>query len=127
MLKLANILFLTFNPLWSEPHNQPVIGGKMELLVYFKLLPITTKNNDCLVRIDQRETTADEYRFEAFGLIDTAFLVGDLCASIPAFRLHPPPALGDWKHILLAKLTLLGIQKFRKWYDRLLSRSLKDV
>jgi hypothetical protein len=66
-------------------------------------------------------------RFEAFGLIDTAFLVGDLCASIPAFRLHPPTALADWKHILLAKLTLLGIQKIRKWYDRLHSRSLKDV
>ena len=28
-----------------------------------------------------------------------------------AFRLHPPTALGDWKHILLAFFSLLGIAK----------------
>ena len=36
-----------------------------------------------------------------------------------AFRLYPKMAAQDWKHILLAILSLLGLEKARLWYDRL--------
>jgi hypothetical protein len=42
-----------------------------------------------------------------------------------SFRLHPTTALRDWKHILLAFLSLLGLTKLRDWYDRARTRRLR--
>jgi glycosyltransferase involved in cell wall biosynthesis len=80
-----------------------------------------------IIAANEKRIMAGVNRFDAFYLTDAGQPGRALCAYARAFRLHPPTALGDWKHILLAKLTLLGIQKIRKWYDRLHSRSLKDV
>jgi len=41
-----------------------------------------------------------------------------------AFRLYPKVAAQDWKHVLLAFLTLLGLKKVRLWYDHLRTRRL---
>ncbi|MBE3037214.1 MAG: hypothetical protein IMZ62_00125, partial [Chloroflexi bacterium] len=64
-------------------------------------------------------------RFDAFYLTDAGQPGGALRAYGRAFRLHLPTALGDWKHILLAFFSLLGLQKVRALYDRLRTRRLK--
>jgi glycosyltransferase involved in cell wall biosynthesis len=69
-----------------------------------------------------RRIRAGVERFDAFYLTDAGQASAALRAYARSFRLHPATALGDWKHILLAVLTLLGIQKIRRWYDRLRER-----
>jgi glycosyltransferase involved in cell wall biosynthesis len=65
---------------------------------------------------------AGVHRFDAFYLTDANLPGQALRAYARAFRLHPPTALADWKHILLALLSLLGLQKLRLGYDRLRTR-----
>jgi len=64
-------------------------------------------------------------RFDAFYLTDASQPRDALRAYGRAFYLHPPTALGDWKHILLAIFSLLGMEKVRALYDRLRIRGLK--
>ena len=68
---------------------------------------------------------AGVHRFDAFYLTEAGQPRDALRAYRRAFRFHPPTALGDWKHILLAFFSLLGLQKVRALYDRLRTRRLK--
>ncbi len=73
----------------------------------------------------EKRIMAGVNRFDGFYLTDAGQPWEALRAYWRAFRLHPATALRDWKHILLAKLTLLGFQKLRLFYDRLRTRRLK--
>ena len=77
-----------------------------------------------IIAANEKRIMAGVNRFDAFYLTDAGQLGGALRAYGRAFRLHPSTALGDWKHILLALLTLLGLNKVRCLYDRLRSQHL---
>jgi glycosyltransferase involved in cell wall biosynthesis len=64
-------------------------------------------------------------RFDAFYLTDAGQPRAALRTYGHALRLHLPTALGDWKHILLAVFSLLGLEKARAIYDQLRNRRLK--
>ena len=70
-----------------------------------------------LIVAHEKRIMAGVNRFDAFYLTDAGQGLGALRAYARAFRLHPRTALGDWKHILLAFFTLLGLQKIRALYD----------
>ncbi len=74
---------------------------------------------------NEKRIMAGVNRFDGFYLTDAGQPWDALRAYGRAFRLHPPTAWGDWKHILLAKLTLLGFRKIRLFYDWLRTRRLK--
>lgn len=73
----------------------------------------------------EKHIWAGVHRFDAFYLTDAGQPRDALRAYGRAFRLHPRTALGDWKHILLAALALIGLGKLRHWYDRLRTRRLR--
>jgi glycosyltransferase involved in cell wall biosynthesis len=77
------------------------------------------------IAANEKQIMAGVNRFDAFYLTDAGHPGGALRAYGRAFRLHPLTALGDWKHILLAFFSLLGLQKMRSLYDRLRTRRLK--
>jgi glycosyltransferase involved in cell wall biosynthesis len=79
-----------------------------------------------IVAADKRRIMAGVDRFDAFYLTDAGQSGNALRAYGRAFRMHPSTALGDWKHILLAFFSLLGLQKLRALYDRLRIRRLKS-
>ena len=81
-----------------------------------------------IIATDKKRITAGVHRFDAFYLTDAGQPGAALRAYGRSFRLHPATALGDWKHILLAFFSLLGLQKVRALYDRLRTRylSLED-
>jgi glycosyltransferase involved in cell wall biosynthesis len=72
--------------------------------------PIITRN--------EKQILAGVERFDAFYLTDAGEAWNALQAYGRSFRLHPPTALADWKHIIQAALSLLGLGKARQWYDR---------
>jgi glycosyltransferase involved in cell wall biosynthesis len=76
------------------------------------------------IAADEKRIMAGVNRFDAFYLTDAGHPGAALRAYMRAFRLHPPTALGDWKHILLAFFSLLGLQKVRALYDRRRTRRL---
>ncbi len=78
-----------------------------------------------VIAADEKRIMAGVNRFDAFYLTDAGQPRDALRAYGRSFRLHPPTALADWKHILLALLTLLGLKRFRDLYDRVRSRGLK--
>jgi glycosyltransferase involved in cell wall biosynthesis len=78
-----------------------------------------------IINANKKRIMAGVNRFDAFYLTDAGQSRDALRAYGRAFRLHPPTALEDWKHILLAILSLLGLEKVRALYDRLRSRSMK--
>jgi glycosyltransferase involved in cell wall biosynthesis len=78
-----------------------------------------------IIALDEKRIMAGVNRFDAFYLTDASQPAAALCAYVCAFRLHPPTALGDWKHILLAFFSLLGLQKVRTLYDRLRAHLLR--
>ena len=78
-----------------------------------------------IIAANEKRIMAGANRFDAFYLTDAGHSGAALQAYGRAFRLHPSTALGDWKHILLAFFSLLGLQKVRDLYDRLRTRSLK--
>jgi glycosyltransferase involved in cell wall biosynthesis len=78
-----------------------------------------------IIATDEKRIWAGVHRFDAFYLTDAGQPRDALRAYGKSFRLHPRTALGDWKHILLAFLSLLGLTKLRDWYDRLRTRNLK--
>ncbi|MDP2995012.1 MAG: hypothetical protein Q8N46_07835, partial [Anaerolineales bacterium] len=78
-----------------------------------------------IIAVDEKRIMAGVNRFDAFYLTDAGQPGGALRAYGRSFRLHPSTALGDWKHILLAFFSLLGLQKVCALYDRLRTRRLK--
>jgi glycosyltransferase involved in cell wall biosynthesis len=78
-----------------------------------------------LIHSDERRIQAGVERFDAFYLTDADQPWNALRSYARSFRLHPHTALGDWKHILLAVFSLLGLQKVRNLYDRLRTRRLR--
>ncbi len=74
---------------------------------------------------NEKHIQAGVDRFDAFYLTDAGLPGQALRAYARAFRLHPPTALADWKHILLAILSLLGLGKLRPIYDHLRTRRTK--
>jgi glycosyltransferase involved in cell wall biosynthesis len=77
-----------------------------------------------VIATDEKRIRAGVERFDGFYLTDAGQPGAALLAYGNAFRLHPPTALADWKHILLAFFSLLGLQKVRTLYDRLRTRLL---
>jgi len=78
-----------------------------------------------IIAAHERRIMAGVNRFDAFYLTDAGQPWRALRTYGRAFRLHPATALGDWKHILLAVLSLLGLQKARGFYDRQHARNLE--
>ena len=78
-----------------------------------------------IITVNKKRIMAGLNRFDAFYLTDAGQPGSALRAYGRALRLHPPTAFGDWKHILLAFFSLLGLQKLRSLYDRLRTRRLK--
>jgi glycosyltransferase involved in cell wall biosynthesis len=78
-----------------------------------------------IIAVNEKRIMAGVNRFDAFYLTDAGQPGAALRAYVCAFRLHPPTALGDWKHILLAFFSLLGLQKVRTLYDRLRAHLLR--
>lgn len=78
-----------------------------------------------IIAANEKRIWAGVHRFDAFYLTDAGQPRDALRAYGKSFRLHPRTALGDWKHILLAFLSLLGLTKLRDWYDRARTRNLK--
>jgi glycosyltransferase involved in cell wall biosynthesis len=77
-----------------------------------------------LIQADEKRILAGVERFDGFYLTDAGQPGKALRSYGRAFRLHPRTALQDWKHILLAFLSLLGLEKVRLWYDRQRTRRL---
>ncbi len=75
----------------------------------------------------ERRIMAGVNRFDAFYLTDADQPGRALASYTRSLILHPPTALGDWKHILLAVLKLLGLQKIRRVYDRVRSRKVEEI
>jgi glycosyltransferase involved in cell wall biosynthesis len=78
-----------------------------------------------IIAANEKRIMAGVERFDAFYLTDAGQSGKAIQAYGRAFRLHPRTALGDWKHILLAFFSLLGLRKMREFYDRLRSHRLK--
>jgi len=78
-----------------------------------------------IIAANKKRIMAGVNRFDAFYLTDASQPCHALRAYRRAFCLHPPTALGDWKHILLAIFSMLGLEKLRAIYDRLRFRGLK--
>ena len=78
-----------------------------------------------IVAANEKKIMAGVNRFDAFYLTDAGMPGCALRAYGRALCLHPPTALGDWKHILLAFFSLLGLQKVRALYDRMRTHRLK--
>jgi hypothetical protein len=76
-------------------------------------------------RSDEKRILAGVERFDAFYLTDADQPWEALRSYWRSFRLNPATAFGDWKHILLAIFSLLGLQKIRNLYDRYRLRRLK--
>jgi glycosyltransferase involved in cell wall biosynthesis len=76
-----------------------------------------------IIAAHEKRIMAGVNRFDAFYLTDAGQAGCALRAYARAFRLHPATALGDWKHILLAFLSLLGLRKMRSLYDHLHARN----
>jgi hypothetical protein len=77
-----------------------------------------------IIKPDEKRIQAGVERFDGFYLTDAGQPRQALRSYGRAFRLYPRLAAQDWKHILLAFLSLLGMQKIRLWYDRLRTRRL---
>jgi len=78
-----------------------------------------------IIAANEKRIMAGVNRFDAFYLTDAGQPGDALRSYARSFSLHPRTALGDWKHILLAFFSLLGLQKVRALYDRLRTRRLK--
>ncbi|MCX7609666.1 MAG: glycosyltransferase [Anaerolineales bacterium] len=77
-----------------------------------------------IIAANRRRIWAGVHRFDAFYLTDAGRPRQALRAYAHAFALHPCTALRDWKHIILAFLSLLGLAQLRHTYDRLRARRL---
>lgn len=79
-----------------------------------------------ILRQNEKRIRAGVERFDAFYLTDAGQPWQALNAYARALWLHPPTALADWKHILLAGLSLVGLGRARSLYDSIRTRRLKS-
>jgi glycosyltransferase involved in cell wall biosynthesis len=77
-----------------------------------------------LIQEDEKRILAGVERFDGFYLTDAGRPREALRSYWQAFRLNSKMAVQDWKHILLAILSLLGLDKARLWYDHLRAHRL---
>ena len=77
-----------------------------------------------LIQADEKRILAGVERFDAFYLADAGRSWESLRSYGRAFRLCPGMAAQDWKHVLLAFLSLLGLEKIRPWYEHIRARRL---
>jgi glycosyltransferase involved in cell wall biosynthesis len=77
-----------------------------------------------VISVHRKTIMAGVNRFDAFYLTDAGQPGAALRSYVRAFFLHPRTTLGDWKHILLAFFSLLGLGKIREFYDSLRTRYL---
>ncbi len=75
-----------------------------------------------ILAANERRIMAGVNRFDAFYLTDANQPGPALRTYAQSFRYHPRTALSDWRHILLAVFSLLGLHKIRSIYDRLRTR-----
>ncbi|MEW6094747.1 MAG: glycosyltransferase family 2 protein [Chloroflexota bacterium] len=78
-----------------------------------------------IIAANSKRIWAGVNRFDAFYLTEAGEHAAALRAYGRAFHLHPAAALPDWKHILLATLSVMGLGRIRAWYDCLRSRTMK--
>jgi glycosyltransferase involved in cell wall biosynthesis len=76
------------------------------------------------IQSDGKCIMAGVERFDAFYLADAGRPWESLRSYGRAFRLCPKTAAQDWKHVLLAFLSLLGLEKVRHWYDHMRAHRL---
>lgn len=74
----------------------------------------------------RRRIWAGAHRLNAFYLTDGGRPAAALGAYARAFAAHPPTALKDWRHILLAKFHLLGLGRVKDWYISLRRRKYQS-
>jgi glycosyltransferase involved in cell wall biosynthesis len=79
-----------------------------------------------IITANKNRIMAGVNRFDAFYLTDAGHSSSALHTYKRAFFLNPPTALRDWKHILFAFFSLLGIGKVRHFYDSLRSKHLNQ-
>jgi glycosyltransferase involved in cell wall biosynthesis len=77
-----------------------------------------------LIQADEKHILAGVERFDAFYLADAGRSWESLRSYWRAFRRCPKMAAQDWKHVLLAFLSLLGLEKVRHWYDHMRAHRL---
>jgi glycosyltransferase involved in cell wall biosynthesis len=77
-----------------------------------------------VIQSDEKRILAGVERFDAFYLADAGRSWESLRSYGRAFCLCPSMAAQDWKHVLLAFLSLLGLEKARHWYDHMRARRL---
>jgi glycosyltransferase involved in cell wall biosynthesis len=77
---------------------------------------------------NEKKIMAGVNRFDAFYLTDAGQPGRALRTYWASFRLDPSTALSDWRHILLALFSLLGLQGLRRLFDqfRIKRQSLKQ-
>lgn len=78
-----------------------------------------------IIAANSKRIWAGVNRFDAFYLTDAGEHAAALRVYARAFRLHPATIMHDWKHILLAAVSLLGLGRIRTWYDRLRTHAHK--
>lgn len=76
------------------------------------------------LQVGEKRILAGVERFDGFYLTDAGRPREALHSYWRAFRLYPKMAAQDWKHVLLAFLSWLGLENARRWYDRLRARHL---
>ncbi len=77
-------------------------------------------------RANRRRIWAGAHRLNAFYLTDGGRPGAALIAYARSFAAYPPTALRDWRHILLAKLNLLGLGRIKDWYISLRRRRFES-
>ncbi|GAP09529.1 glycosyltransferase [Bellilinea caldifistulae] len=74
----------------------------------------------------QRRMWAGAYRLDAFYRLDAGDRRAALAAYAQAFRYHPPTVLRDWRRLLYALLSPLGLEGLRQAYLRRRSRRFQQ-
>ncbi len=82
---------------------------------------------ESIIALHKKRIWAGVDRFDAFYLTDAGKPGQALRLYFHAFRLHPATALRDWKHILLALFSLLGLGRLRRLYDWLRTCAMKKA
>lgn len=76
-------------------------------------------------RTHRRRIWAGAHRLNAFYLTDGGRPAAALAAYARALGAHPPTALRDWRHILLAIFTLIGLGRLKDFYTALRRRQYR--
>jgi glycosyltransferase involved in cell wall biosynthesis len=80
-----------------------------------------------LFRDNKKYITAGVDRYKAYYLTDAGKPGNALKLYFKAFLLRPGLVIKDWKHVFLAKLSLLGLRNIRKPYDQIRSHRINRM